>query len=84
MRSLDDDPRRSTEARPCVPASEDEASRLTRWSHFQTRRQRGRNRSRRGPSPATGFEVRFAEPVSGPLTFGCMRHFGLGVFAPVE
>ena len=61
-----------------------EADRLTRWSHFQTRRQRGRNHSRRGPSAAAGFEVRFAEPISGPLAFGCMRHFGLGVFAPVE
>ena len=65
---------------PIVGARFGEVGRLTRWSHFRLRRRRGVRR--RHPSPPVGFELRFAEPVAGPLAFGGERHFGLGLFAP--
>lgn len=32
---------------------------------------------------AYGLELRFAEPVRGPLAFGALSHFGLGMFRPI-
>lgn len=32
---------------------------------------------------ATGFELEFDEPVTGPISLGALRHFGLGLFVPV-
>lgn len=31
---------------------------------------------------ATGLQVTFAEPVSGPIVLGALSHFGLGLFMP--
>lgn len=41
----------------------------------------GRGERRTGP-PGEFVEVRFAEPVGGPLALGHLSHFGLGLFAP--
>lgn len=48
---------------------------------FQTERQHGNGR--RAHQPATAFEIRFPEPVSGPIALGYGAHFGLGLFYPV-
>ncbi len=50
---------------------------LTRWVEFDTHRDR-----KRPTTPVTGFRVRFASPVDGPLLLGWGCHYGLGVFEP--
>lgn len=57
----------STEARP-----------LVRWLEFQTQRFKGE-----AGHGLAGFEMEFAEEVSGPLALGFACHFGLGLFFPV-
>ncbi len=52
---------------------------LVRWLEFQTRRFKGDE-----GFGLAGFELEFAEPVSGPLALGFGCHFGLGLFLPVE
>lgn len=51
------------------------------WRHF--RQQRVLGDGRRGNDFGKGFEIEFAEPVSGPLALGYACHFGLGLFAPL-
>jgi CRISPR-associated protein Csb2 len=51
---------------------------LVRWLEFQTRRFKGEE----GHGLA-GFELEFAEPISGPLALGFACHFGLGLFVAV-
>ncbi len=48
-----------------------------RWLEFRTFR-----RGVAGPSGAWGFDLEFAEPVSGPVVLGRLCHFGLGLFLP--
>ncbi len=60
------------------------AGKLVRWLDFKTTRGRGRGRGRRSAYGGTGFRVTFPEPVRGPLCFGYGRHYGLGLFEPVE
>lgn len=50
---------------------------LVRWLEFHTRRFKGTH----GKGLA-GFEIEFAEPVSGPIALGFGCHFGLGLFEP--
>lgn len=50
-----------------------------RWLEFRTHRPRDA-----GAPGAWGFEVEFAEPVSGPIALGRLSHFGLGLFLPGE
>lgn len=33
---------------------------------------------------AVGLDIRFAEPVAGPIAIGGLAHFGLGVFVPIQ
>ncbi len=49
----------------------------SRWLEFRTFR-----RGAAGPPGAWGFDLRFAEPVSGPIALGRLCHFGLGLFLP--
>lgn len=52
------------------------------WSSFRTLRL-----AKQGAFPhlgAYGFELEFAEPVSGPIAIGRNSHFGLGLFLPVS
>lgn len=39
---------------------------------------------RRGAITGAGFELRFPEPVAGPIALGFGVHFGLGQFAPAR
>lgn len=48
-----------------------------RWLEFRTFR-----RGVAGPPGAWGFDLEFAEPVSGPVALGRLCHFGLGLFLP--
>ncbi len=48
-----------------------------RWLEFRTFR-----RGTSGPPGAWGFDLEFAEPVSGPVLLGRLAHFGLGLFLP--
>jgi len=48
------------------------------WRDF--RQQRVFGDGRRGADFGKGFEIEFAEPVSGPLALGYACHFGLGLF----
>ena len=50
-----------------------------RWLEFHTRRLR---KEMEGHGLA-GFDMEFAEEVSGPITLGFACHFGLGLFFPV-
>jgi CRISPR-associated protein Csb2 len=50
---------------------------LVRWLEFHTQRFKGTQ----GKGVA-GFEIEFAEPVSGPIAVGFGCHFGLGLFMP--
>jgi CRISPR-associated protein Csb2 len=50
------------------------------WRDF--RQQRVFGDGRRGADFGKGFEIEFAEPVSGPLALGYACHFGLGLFVP--
>lgn len=49
------------------------------WEGFEQRRLKGS-----GGYGLAGFELTFAESVSGPLTLGFASHFGLGMFRPVR
>lgn len=49
------------------------------WHHFEHRRLKGTT-----GHGLTGFELTFAEPLTGPLTLGFGSHFGLGIFQPVQ
>jgi len=51
--------------------------RLLRWHEFHTQRSKGTQ----GKGLA-GFEIEFAEPVTGPIAVGFGCHFGLGLFLP--
>lgn len=51
---------------------------MVRWLEFHARRFNGTE----GHGLA-GFEMEFAEPISGPLALGFGCHFGLGLFLPV-
>jgi CRISPR-associated protein Csb2 len=53
-----------------------------RWSRF--RRVRRSGHGSRGMDAAFGFELRFAEPVQGPIAVGYGAHFGLGRFEAVD
>ena len=48
------------------------------WRHFATRRKNGGGARAQGAG--TGFRIRFAEPVRGPVALGYGCHFGLGLF----
>lgn len=50
------------------------------WRNF--RQQRVFGDGRRGSEFGKGFEIEFAEPVSGPIALGYACHFGLGLFVP--
>lgn len=50
---------------------------LVRWLEFHTRRFNGTE-----GFGLAGFELEFAEPISGPLALGFGCHFGLGLFLP--
>lgn len=52
---------------------------LVRWLAFHTRRFKGTE----GKGLA-GFEIEFAEPVTGPIAVGFGCHFGLGLFVPCD
>lgn len=52
---------------------------IVRWLEFQTRRFNGTE-----GFGLAGFELEFAEQISGPLALGFGCHFGLGLFMPVE
>ena len=52
---------------------------MVRWLEFHARRFNGTE----GHGLA-GFELEFAEPISGPLALGFGCHFGLGLFLPVK
>lgn len=52
---------------------------LMPWLAFHTRRSKGQE-----GFGLAGFEIEFAEPVTGPLALGFGCHFGLGLFLPVE
>jgi CRISPR-associated protein Csb2 len=49
------------------------------WYRFQRTRRSGGGV--RGHDRGFGFEIRFAEPVRGPILLGYGRFFGLGQFA---
>ena len=51
------------------------------WLDFRNQRKTGNGS--RGPSPPTGFRIKFKEPVKGPIALGYGSHFGLGLFLPV-
>lgn len=53
-----------------------------RWSRFRRRRRTGE--ASPGMDQGIGFEVRFADPVEGPIAVGYGAHFGLGRFEAVE
>ncbi len=57
------------------------SSRVLLWTDFQ--RQRLSGQGSRGQGFAYGFELEFAEAVSGPLALGYGCHFGLGLFVAV-
>ncbi len=50
------------------------------WREF--RQQRVFGDGRRGSDFGKGFEIEFAEEVSGPIALGYACHFGLGLFTP--
>lgn len=50
------------------------------WREF--RQQRVFGDGRRGSDFGKGFEIEFAEEVSGPIAVGYACHFGLGLFVP--
>ncbi len=52
------------------------------WRHF--RQQRVFGDGRRGNDFGKGFEIEFAEEVSGPIAVGYACHFGLGLFVPSD
>lgn len=58
------------------------AGKDTYWLNFRTSRKTGNGS--RGPSPPTGFRIRFREVVKGPISVGYGAHFGLGLFIPSE
>jgi CRISPR-associated protein Csb2 len=58
------------------------SGRVLNWRGF--RQQRVLGTGRRGHEFGKGFEIEFAEPVSGPIAVGYACHYGLGMFAPVE
>lgn len=52
------------------------------WRDF--RQQRVFGEGRRGSDFGRGFEIEFAEEVTGPIAVGYACHFGLGLFVPVS
>lgn len=56
--------------------------RSVRWIEF--RRERMLGEGSRGHPLGYGFELEFAEPVTGPITLGYGCHFGLGQFRAVQ
>ena len=56
--------------------------RSARWIEF--RRERLTGGGNRGPVLGYGFEIRFAQEVTGPLALGYGCHFGLGQFKAVH
>lgn len=59
----------------------DRSMRLTpRFRHFRREREKEGATIRK---PALSLELRFREPVRGPIALGYACHFGLGVFEPV-
>ena len=56
------------------------AGKDTYWLDF--RRERKTGNGKKGPSPPTGFRIKFNEKVKGPITLGYGSHFGLGLFVP--
>lgn len=48
------------------------------WNRFT--RVRLKDRGRLGARTAFGFELRFEQPVAGPICLGYGSHFGLGRF----
>jgi CRISPR-associated protein Csb2 len=57
------------------------AGKDTYWLDF--RRERKTGNGTKGPSPPTGFRIKFKDPVKGPIALGYGSHFGLGLFLPV-
>lgn len=56
------------------------AGKDTYWLDF--RRERKTGNGKKGPSPPTGFRIRFKDEVKGPIALGFGSHFGLGLFVP--
>jgi CRISPR-associated protein Csb2 len=50
--------------------------------HRPSARHRGDKRQGQAHLPAQFLQLRFAQPVHGPLTLGWLSHFGLGLFIP--
>jgi CRISPR-associated protein Csb2 len=61
-------------------SGQDACVRKFRWLEYHTRRLR---KDSQGFGLA-GFEIEFAEPVSGPISVGFGCHFGLGLFLPCD
>jgi CRISPR-associated protein Csb2 len=55
-------------------------SRRLRALDFQTEREHGNGK--RAHQQGAAFQIKFPEPVRGPLAFGYGAHFGLGLFVP--
>jgi CRISPR-associated protein Csb2 len=55
-----------------------------RLRSLQFRRARPKPGDDGGQRPTTGFRLRFAEPVSGPICLGHSSHFGLGLFVRID
>jgi CRISPR-associated protein Csb2 len=51
---------------------------MVRWLEFQTRRFNGTQ-----GNGLAGFELEFAEPVTGPIAVGFGCHFSLGLFRAI-
>lgn len=63
-----------------IPVLALDGGRTLHWREF--RQQRVWGSGRRGNTFGRGFEIEFAQPVTGPLALGYAAHFGLGVFEP--
>ena len=60
----------------------DLAGKKTYWLDFRNHRKTGNGK--KGPSPPTGFKIKFREKVKGPIALGFGSHFGLGLYVPAE
>jgi CRISPR-associated protein Csb2 len=65
-----------------MPARALRGGRTLAWREF--RQQRVLGDGRRGVAFGRGFEIEFAQPVTGLLALGYAAHYGLGMFEPVD